>query len=211
MPLTILVTGFGAFPGVRHNPSAALMAALDRRKASFASLGIRLETRILPVIYADIAPRLANLVAEVKPDAILHFGLAPRRRRISIETRAVNRLASLALDATGAPAGRFTLVQAGAFALATRLPARQILASLTRSGIKSALSRDAGTYLCNATLYHSLAARPLAFVGFIHIPWPARIGEGERQGRPTFAQILKAAEIAILETARAAWREAIQE
>jgi pyroglutamyl-peptidase len=202
MMLTVLATGFSAFPGARHNPSAALMVALERRRAWFAGFGIRLETRILPVLYAEIAPRLAKLAADVRPDAILHFGLAGRRRDISIETRASNRVSLLAPDAGGACTANFSLVRNGAAAVQARVPAAQILAALRGAGIKGCLSRDAGTYLCNAALYHSAAARQPPSVGFIHIPWPARRG-----GHPTFAEIVKGAEIAILAIAVAARRE----
>jgi pyroglutamyl-peptidase len=200
--LTVLVTGFGSFPGARRNPSADLMAVLERREARFAGFGIKLETRVLPVRYAEIAPRLAKLAAEVKPDAILHFGLAGRRKSISIETRAFNRVSLLAPDAGGARAHEFRLVPEGAAVVAARIPAVRILAALRRAGIASHLSRDAGSYLCNAALYHSLAARQTRSVGFIHIPWPTR-------RRPTFAEIVKAAEIVVLETAVEVRRERI--
>jgi pyroglutamyl-peptidase len=202
MMLTVLATGFGSFPGAQHNPSVDLMAALDRRKAWFAGFGIKLETRVLPVLYAEIAPRLAKLAAEVKPDVILHFGLAGRRKSISIETRAYNRASLFATDAGGARAREFRLTPDGAAVVAARIPATQIRVALRRAGIVSHLSRDAGTYICNAALYHSLAARQTPYVGFIHIPWPTR-------QHPTFAEIVKAAEIAILETAVAARRERI--
>ncbi len=200
--LTVLATGFGAFPGARHNPSADLMVALERRKARFAGFGIKLETRVLPVLYAEIAPRLAKLAAEVKPRAILHFGLAGQRKLISIETRAFNRVSLVAPDAGGAQAREFRLVPKGAAILQAHVPAAQILAALRCAGIASYLSRDAGTYLCNAALYHSLAAPEPPYVGFIHIPWPARRG-----GHPSFAEIVRAAEIAILQAAVAARRE----
>ncbi len=197
--LTVLATGFGAFPGARRNPSADLMAALEHRKARFASFGIKIETRVLPVLYAEIAPRLAKLAAEVKPDAILHFGLAGRCETISIETRACNRVSLSAPDTGGARARQSCLARGGATVLRARIPAAQIRAALRRAGIGCDLSRDAGSYLCNMALYHSLAAPAPICVGFIHIPWPAR--------HPSFAEIVRAAEIAVLETAVAVRRQ----
>jgi pyroglutamyl-peptidase len=55
----------------------------------------------------------------------------------------------------------------------TSLPVQHIVARLRVRGIPAFVSRDAGGYLCNATLYHSLGrAReaPGRRVGFIHIP-----------------------------------------
>jgi pyroglutamyl-peptidase len=205
LSLTFLVTGFGAFPGASHNPTVDLMAALRGQRARFASFGIKLETRVLPVIHADIAPRLAKLTAEIKPDAILHFGLAGRRTSVSIETQAANRVSQLSPDAGGACAQEFCLQPGGPAIARARIPAAQILVALRRAGIASRLSRDAGTYLCNAAFYHSLARFP-ASVGFIHIPWPARRSRS-RSSCPTFAEIVKAAEITILAVAKAERRE----
>jgi pyroglutamyl-peptidase len=207
LTFTLLVTGFGAFPGARHNPTLDLIAALQRREARFARLGIRLEARVLPVIYAEIGPRLAKITAEIAPDAILHFGLAGQRKSVSIETRALNRVNLLHPDAGGSCAKQFCLVPGGPMIVRARTPTGQIAAALRRAGLVSRLSRDAGTYLCNAALYHSLVARHAASVGFIHIPWPARRGRrGSTSPRPTFAELVKAAEIAILEIAVSARR-----
>jgi len=209
---TLLVTGFGAFPGARHNPTLDLIGALQRRKARFARFGIRLEARVLPVLYADIGPLLARLTQEIAPDAILLFGLAGGRKSISIETRARNRVNPVHPDAGGSCVAAFSLVAGGPMIVRARIPAAQIAAALRRAGIASRLSQDAGTYLCNAALYHSLVARHAASVGFIHIPWPAAARRDRRSStysssRPTFAEIVKAAEIAILEVATAARRE----
>jgi pyroglutamyl-peptidase len=209
LTLTVLVTGFGAFPGAKHNPTVDLVASLQRRKERFARFGIRLETRILPVLYAEVASRLAKLTAETKPDAILHFGLAGRRKLISIETRACNRVSRFSPDAGGSCTDAFSLVPGGAAIVSASIPTARIVGALRRTGIASYLSRDAGTYLCNAALYHSLSARHPGLVGFIHIPWPARCdrrGKSQSSSRPTFVEIVKAAEIAILQIAVSARR-----
>src|SRR5947209_15127576 len=98
--LTILVTGFSAFPGAPVNPSAAIVMRLLRRHARrFRLHGIRLQTAILPVVYDEVARELGELVARTHPDAILHLGLASRRKQVSVETRAVNRITTLHPDA----------------------------------------------------------------------------------------------------------------
>ncbi|HLH12237.1 MAG TPA: pyroglutamyl-peptidase I [Methylovirgula sp.] len=197
--LSFLVTGFGAFPGAKYNPTMDLMAVLARRKERFARLGIRLETRVLPVSYAEIGPRLATLAAEIHPDAILHFGLAGRRKWISIETRAINRLHELNPDADGAYARAAEIVSDGPRVLRARAPVMQIAAALRRAKVATRLSQDAGRYLCNAAFYHSLLKPHAPSVGFIHVPRPGF-------SRPSFAAIVKSAEIAILITAVATRR-----
>ena len=61
----------------------------------------------------------------------------------------------------------------GAEHLKASLPVQHIVARLRARGIPAFVSRDAGGYLCNATLYHSLGCArdaPGRRVGFIHIP-----------------------------------------
>ena len=166
---TVLVTGFGAFPGARRNPTAALVARLACRHGSrLARLGIALRCELLPVVYAD-AP-LWEAVARHRPDAILHLGLAARRPRISIETRAINRAGPLHPDATRQrPAGQ-VLVPGGPPTLRATYPAARIRAALVRAGLEVRLSSDAGDYVCNATLYRSLRAGAAPCIGFIHVP-----------------------------------------
>jgi pyroglutamyl-peptidase len=177
--LRILVTGFGAFPGVRDNPTAALVSALAKQRPRLGRLGIGLELAILPVVYAEIAPRLEVLTKTWHPDAILHFGLAARRKRISIETRAVNRLSLLGYDASGATSRRHQILPGSPQFLRSTFPAREIGTALGRTGLASRLSSNAGKYICNETLYLSLARSSARQIGFIHVPRLA--GRGRRR------------------------------
>ena len=91
-----------------------------------------------------------------------------------IESRARNACAAAA-DASGTLPTSAALSVGGAEHLAASLPVRHIVARLRRLGIPAFVSRDAGTYLCNAALYHSLvcARDEVAAgrrVGFVHIP-----------------------------------------
>ncbi len=191
--ITILVTGFGEFPGVRDNPSAALMRSLAARRDHFARLGIRLETHVLPVVYAGLAARLCALAADKTPDAILHFGVAARRKIISVETRARNCRHPGAADAQGERPASGIIDAAGPETIAVGVPAARIVARLRAAGLAATLSHDAGRYLCNATLYETLRMRRDVPAGFIHIPLPRRY----RRTRD-LAGIVAAAEIAII-------------
>jgi pyroglutamyl-peptidase len=167
----ILVTGFGAFPGAPHNPTAVLMRNLAAQERRLARMGIKLERRILPVVYGEIAPRLKALIAETAPDAILHFGLAGGRRAISIETRAVNHIGS-SPDAAGKCAARSSILRGAAAVRRARVPVPSLNAALRRAWIASKPSNDAGDYVCNQTFYLSLAmaAETNRTVGFVHVP-----------------------------------------
>ena len=106
----ILVTGFGGFPGAPKNPTAQMIADLVRYRPRLLRAGIRLELAVLPVVYGEIGPRLDTLRQKLRPDAILHFGVAPRRKRLCVETRALNRISLLHPDASGAVAADRTIV-----------------------------------------------------------------------------------------------------
>jgi pyroglutamyl-peptidase len=205
-PVCILVTGFGAFPGTRQNPSAALVRALEKDRTRLARLGIALELATLPVVYAEIAPSLEALTCASRPDAILLFGLAARRKRVSIETRAANRLSRLRPDASGATPARLQILPCAPHAIRSTFPSREIAAALDRAEIACRLSSNAGTYICNQALYLSLAQTKAPQVGFIHAP---RLAAGRRYQRnsehghtPTLDDLRRAAIIAVVSMAR---------
>jgi pyroglutamyl-peptidase len=204
-PVRFLVTGFGAFPGVCKNPTAALVRALEKHRPRLARLDIELALEILPVVYAEIAPRLEALTRTHRPDAILHFGLAARRKRVSIETRAVNRASLLHPDARGGTAERLQILPGAPQFLCSTFPSVEIAAALERAGIAYRISNNAGKYICNQALYLSLAHGGARQVGFIHVPHPARRnrrGTEANGSRPTFDDLARAAIVAILAMAR---------
>lgn len=172
--MTLLVTGFGPFPGMPRNPSALVVAALARHRAAFARKHIVLSTQILPVLY-DLAAAFSPAPA---PDVIVHIGVAGRRRELSIETVAHNRRSPRHPDASGrAP----TVLRSGAItrhAIRAEWGARILAMTLRRAGVPASPSRDAGAYVCNALLYRSLDSK-CAPALFIHIP-PARLCRPER-------------------------------
>jgi len=205
VPLRVLVTGFGKFPGVRTNPTAVLIHALGRHRTRLARLGIDLELATLPVRYAGVARKLEELDETLKPDAILHFGLAARRKFFSIETRALNRLSLVHRDALRARAGRLAIIPGAPYAARATFPCRQIEAAFRREDLRGRLSIEAGDYVCNETLYLSLARSHARVIGFIHVPQLARANrpkKASRGRRPSVGDIIRAAIIAILAVAR---------
>lgn len=176
---TVLLTGFGPFPGVSENATDILVPRLARR-ARQRFPGVVFRTAILPTEWDRGPARLARLIDRHEPVLRLHFGVSLKAKGFVIETIARN-VCGPVRDATGAlpPAAR--ILAGGRAHLAVKLPARAIVAGLTRAGFSASLSRDAGHYLCNAVLYHSLldASRsaPDAQTGFIHVP--ATIGTGD--------------------------------
>jgi pyroglutamyl-peptidase len=166
----IVVTGFEAFGPHGDNPSQALAKAVDGRRVRHHVV----RGAVLPVHHADAAPRVAALVAEARPDAILHLGLAGGRARVALERVAVNVMDYALPDNAGRRIVGEACAPGGPAAYFSTLPLRSLLADLTAEGIPAYISNTAGTYLCNQTLYgtlHALAAvTDPPRVGFVHFP-----------------------------------------
>jgi pyroglutamyl-peptidase len=172
MSLTILVTGFGPFPGAPFNPTGPLARRVTRARRP-ALADVKLVTHIFPTSYVGVDRELPALIARHKPDALLMFGLAPRARALRVETRARNVLALLP-DVGGASLGRRTIAVGGPASMKLRTPARPLLAALRGLQPGAALSRDAGRYLCNYLCWRaaetaSTGPRP-RLASFIHVP-----------------------------------------
>lgn len=168
----ILLTGFGRFPGAPSNPSASIVAKIAHAgKRRLERCGIELATAILPVDFAEIGAALADRLAVCEPDAVLHLGLAARRPVLTVEARARNRLSQLHPDAAKRRAAGPAVIAGAAECRKVRLPVGRIAVAMNRTGAPTRLSNDAGSYLCNAALYHTLGT-PIPLAGFIHVPCP---------------------------------------
>ena len=169
---TILLTGFGPFPGMPENASALLVPKLAHLVARRFH-GHRVVARILPTEWEAGPARLAAHYLREKPGLALHFGVSERAKGFVIETLARNAR-RFAADAAGASPPSPCILKDGPATLKARLPADDIVARLDALGIPACLSGDAGDYLCNSILYHALMLaekRPApTAVGFIHIP-----------------------------------------
>jgi len=184
MSLTILVTGFGPFPGAPFNPTGLLAQRIARARRP-ALADVKLVTHIFPTSYAAVDRELPALIAKHKPDAMLMFGLAPRARALRVETRARNVLALLP-DAGGASLGRRTIAASGPASIKLRTPSRQQLAALRGLQPRATLSHDAGRYLCNYLCWRvaetaSSGTEP-RLASFIHVP-PVRRGPRRKRDK----------------------------
>ena len=97
---TVLITGFGRFPGAPYNPSEPLARAVARRRRP-AFADVRRIVHIFETSYAAVDRDLPKLIAAHKPDIVLLFGLAGRTPQVRIETRARNTQSILFPDVTG--------------------------------------------------------------------------------------------------------------
>lgn len=165
----ILLTGFGSFPGVPENASAAVVEQLATAAASLPD--VRIVPAILPVDW-EIAPKqVAELIADERPDIALHFGVSRRAKGIVIETVARNCCVARE-DTCGRLPRSENIDLGGAERLAATFPVQAIRNRLLSKGLPVELSEDAGAYLCNAVLYATLRAcgGSGTRAGFIHLP-----------------------------------------
>lgn len=173
---TILVTGFGPFPGAPFNPTGPLVKRLAKvRRPGLA--GVKIVTHIFETSYAAVDRDLPKLIAKHKPDALLMFGLATRARKLRIETRAQNALALLP-DAAGKTPRRGAIATGKPAAVSMPMPAQSLLAAIRKTGVPVRRSRDAGHYLCNYLCWRAAEAARKAkgprLAAFVHVPLVAR-------------------------------------
>jgi pyroglutamyl-peptidase len=168
--VTVLITGFGPFPGAPVNPSGPLAHALAQlRRPAFA--GVTRIAHVFETSYAAVDRDLPKLLARHRPDIVLMFGLAARTPFIRIETRARNAVSVLFPDASGRIRGGGEIAPGGPDALPGRAPLTTLLAAARATRIPAHLSRDAGAYLCNYLYWRALAAsRSGTLAQFVHIP-----------------------------------------
>jgi pyroglutamyl-peptidase len=168
---TVLLTGFGPFPGVPSNASADLVRKVVR-VARRALPEFNFAVAVLPTEWTR-APRLiAALHRRHRPILALHFGVASGAESIRLEMEARNSCRP-SLDAADALPPASVLSVDGPSARHSTIAVKAIAKELSARGYPASVSDDAGGYLCNAVLYHSLAlaeARGGCQVGFVHIP-----------------------------------------
>ena len=177
---TILITGFGPFPGAPYNPTQKLVRDLARlRRPALAD--VTLIGHVFETSYAAVDRELPELIAKYKPDALLMFGLHGRARTIRIETRARNALALLP-DASGKVLRRGVIEPDAPASRRMPIPAQALLAAAREAQVLAVLSRDAGRYLCNYLCWRAREAvngdgpKLAAFVHVPLVPRPAGLG-----------------------------------
>ncbi len=171
MPVRVLLTGFGPFPGAPSNPTGALVRRLARLRRP-ALHDTKITAHVFETSYAAVDRELPRLLRHNRPDVLLMFGLATRSRTIRIETRARNSLAAYR-DTSGKSPQTHSIVR-GEIAQTMPYVVSRVFAGAQRARIPVRLSRDAGAYLCNYLCWKAATATrkkdgPKSAT-FIHVP-----------------------------------------
>jgi pyroglutamyl-peptidase len=183
---SVLLTGFGPFPGIPVNASGLLATRLAAAgRAAFSDVSFA--TAQVPTEWTDGPKRARAAILRNTPTLIIHFGVSQRAQGFVIERQGVNACCAEP-DGAGHMPLADCLESAGPKARKATLPIAQIARNLKAQGLPVALSSDAGEYLCNAVLFHSLAMATRsdhhARVGFVHIP-DSLVGAGRNGLEPT--------------------------
>ena len=147
MSVTVLVTGFGPFPGAPFNPTEPLVRRIAKLRRPVLA-GTKIVVHVFATSYAAVDRDLPTLLAEHKPGALLMFGLAPRAKTLRVETRARNAM-KLLRDVAGYTPLRGVIAQGGHSTLKIPAPVVALFAAVRGTRIPIVRSHDAGTYLCN--------------------------------------------------------------
>jgi pyrrolidone-carboxylate peptidase len=147
----MLVTGFGAFRSVTHNPTAELAPLLSG------------DHQILKVTY-PVAEQFARSLRNTSHENILCLGLQAKATELKFELYAHNHIGSEP-GSSGRKHTRTHVRRGGAKTLGQTLASPQQLLQLSM-----ATSYTPGDYLCNFLLYALLSRYPERRIGFVHVP-----------------------------------------
>lgn len=149
--MRILLYGFGPYRRFNDNVTARVLRKIPKRRG--------LTKIVFPVRFSRA--QFVKAVTNCKPRWIVGLGQCSRGRRLRIETRAINRRRSSKKEKAR------PIVRDGAPKLYTDLR--------LELGRQARLSRNAGDYVCNYSIYiilEMLRRRQVAIrYGFIHIPY----------------------------------------
>jgi pyroglutamyl-peptidase len=200
--LRILITGFGPFPGAPFNPTMSLVKRLTQlRRPAFSDVDFT--GHIFHVTYGTVDRELPDLVARLRPGAMLMFGLAGRTDHVRIETRARNAVTTTFPDADRKVARNGSIVD-GAEAATFGPHTARLLRAARGTGIDARHSRDAGSYLCNYLSWRAIEATRSAhgprLAAFVHVPpLPRDASMQHKRAGLTLEELVDAGEAMLLE------------
>ncbi len=165
---SVLLTGFEPFDGGSRNPSLDAVRMLAQKGIE----GISLEVLELPVEFVTAGELVRAAIARIRPDVVLSIGLAAGRPDVTVERVAINLADARIPDNSGEQPVDQGLVAGGVAAHFSTLPVKEIVTAIRGTGVAASLSYSAGTYVCNAVMYHALntTADGSTQAGFIHVP-----------------------------------------
>lgn len=161
--MRILVTGFEVFGKNNSNPS---MDIINNLKLD------NVYTLLLPVSYDRVSNLLENKIKEIKPDIVLSLGLAQGRDYFSLELCALNYMKASISDNDNVLYNGKLIDCNKDKAYFTKFNIIDFNEYLNSNNIKSYVSTNAGTYVCNRVYFYNLSNEDKYNYKslFIHVP-----------------------------------------
>ncbi len=199
--MKLLLTGFEPFGNSEINPSEQVVHQLAKKEIE----GVELLTVILPVERFAGPDTLVRTYISAQPDVVLSLGEAGGVTAVTIERVAINLLDFSISDNGGHLVTDKPIIADGPPAYFATLPTRQLINTLTESGIPAQLSYSAGTFLCNQVMYemlHYIHKHQLKTpAGFIHLPQLPQQTAGKRPPLPSMSlEMMVAGMTAVIQT-----------
>lgn len=165
MPL--LLTGFTPFGSHATNSSQAVVE-------SFAAEAGGLDTAVLRTEYEFAGDEIVRLIREKRPVAVVCLGMNERSGQVRLEAVARNWDNCPRPDNAGILREGQRIVEGAPGTYPSTLPLRRLADRLEREAIESAISEDAGNYLCNHVFFRACHENAVnghgVPCGFIHLP-----------------------------------------
>ncbi|MBW3092994.1 pyroglutamyl-peptidase I [Bifidobacterium sp. 82T10] len=181
---TILVTGFDPFGGESVNPAFEAVKRLPNDIA-----GVSVVSLEIPTAFTRSARVVEAAIERERPDWVLCVGQAGGRAAITVERVAINLAEASIPDNDGEQPIDAPLRADGDAAYFATLPVKAMVRNINAHGIPAAVSYTAGTYVCNAVMYHVLYLLDRTFPGvkggFVHVPFATGQGVGKPASTPT--------------------------
>lgn len=198
--MTLLVTAFGAFDGGWNSSDRVLRSLSHSPDALRAVWRGPIAFELLPVDTEAIDARLEAALEIHRPSHLLLMGQATARDALSLERTARNVRDLSAPDDAGRRGPQGPVRAEGPAERQASWPDLDGLAAALRfAGLPARVSDDAGTHLCNQTLYLALERNGIAAT-FIHLPLAA---EQVADGLPVALRRRTAAAMPLAEMTRA--------
>ncbi|OGR42682.1 MAG: hypothetical protein A2X35_01655 [Elusimicrobia bacterium GWA2_61_42] len=198
----LLLTAFEPFAGRGTNPALEVMARL--KPAAFC--GWQLHKAKLPVSGKAVSRLVPALLARLKPEVMISFGLAAGEASVRIERFALNIQDYAIKDNAGyMPEGKLIRPEGPAAYFVGTDPLK-LAAAVRRAKVPAHVSNYAGAYVCNHLMYealHAVSAQALQTrFAFIHLPLTIEMALPEKSGKAILPSLpldalVRAAEAAV--------------
>lgn len=180
---TLLLTAFEPFGGAERN--AALDAVLRQPECID---DLRIVKLTVPTVFGASVQTVMEKLEKLRPDAVLMVGQAAGRAALTPEAYAVNRIHARIPDNAGNRPQEQPVVPGGPARRSATLPAEELAKAIRAAGVPSAVSEDAGTFVCNELFYGVLQAlsetKPPVPAGFLHVSLSDEQAHGDQPSLP---------------------------